>query len=72
MAFFALQEWLPGFAADMKPYDPRGLAIIALVHAGPVEFIYYWFHRALHQSPTLSQYHALHHASIVTEAVTSE
>nr|XP_019067284.1 protein CER1-like 2 [Solanum lycopersicum] len=25
-----------------------GVILVALLHAGPVEFIYYWFHRALH------------------------
>lgn len=72
MALFALQEWLPSFASHMKTYDGTGLAIMALVHLGPTEFLYYWLHRGVHQSPMLSQYHALHHASIVTEPITGE
>jgi len=43
---------LPAWRAD-------GAAAMALLHAGPVEFLYYWFHRALH-----------HHSSIVTEPIT--
>ncbi|KAL0339158.1 UNVERIFIED_CONTAM: Very-long-chain aldehyde decarbonylase CER1 [Sesamum angustifolium] len=42
-----------------------------LFHAGPVEFIYYWFHRALHHHFLYSRYHSHHHSSIVTEPITS-
>jgi aldehyde decarbonylase len=42
----------------------------ALLHAGPVEFLYYWFHRALHHHFLYSRYHSHHHASIVTEPIT--
>ncbi|CAM0945201.1 unnamed protein product [Alopecurus aequalis] len=48
-----------------------GAVMTALLHAGPVEFLYYWFHRALHHHFLYSRYHSHHHASIVTEPITS-
>ncbi|XP_033146003.1 protein CER1-like 2 isoform X2 [Brassica rapa] len=48
-----------------------GLVLVALLHAGPAEFIYYWFHRALHHHFLYSRYHSHHHSSIVTEPITS-
>ncbi|CAN8316914.1 unnamed protein product [Cochlearia groenlandica] len=48
-----------------------GVVLTGLVHAGPVEFIYYWFHRALHYHFLYSRYHSHHHSSIVTEPITS-
>ncbi|KAJ4832149.1 hypothetical protein Tsubulata_015985 [Turnera subulata] len=42
-----------------------------LIHAGPVEFLYYWLHRALHHRYLYSRYHSHHHSSIVTEPITS-
>ncbi|XP_009614034.2 very-long-chain aldehyde decarbonylase CER1-like [Nicotiana tomentosiformis] len=48
-----------------------GIIIIALLHIGPVEFLYYWLHRALHHHFLYSRYHSHHHSSIVTEPITS-
>ncbi|KAL3651163.1 hypothetical protein CASFOL_007566 [Castilleja foliolosa] len=48
-----------------------GVIITALLHAGPVEYLYYWLHRALHHHYLYSRYHSHHHASIVTEPITS-
>ncbi|KAL1809180.1 hypothetical protein DCAR_0728722 [Daucus carota subsp. sativus] len=48
-----------------------GILITILIHAGPVEFIYYWLHRALHHHYLYSRYHSHHHSSIVTEPITS-
>ncbi|KAJ1399411.1 putative domain Wax2, C-terminal [Sesbania bispinosa] len=42
-----------------------------LLHMGPVEFLYYWLHRALHHHFLYSRYHSHHHSSIVTEPITS-
>lgn len=47
-----------------------GIIIIALLHIGPVEFLYYWLHRALHHHFLYSRYHSHHHSSIVTEPIT--
>lgn len=46
-----------------------GITITLLLHAGPVEFLDYWFHRALHHHFLYSRYHSLHHSSIVTEPI---
>ncbi|KAF3627517.1 Protein ECERIFERUM 1 [Capsicum annuum] len=48
-----------------------GMIITALMHIGPVEFIYYWFHRALHHHFLYSRYHSHHHSSMVTEPITA-
>ncbi|KAH0733722.1 hypothetical protein KY285_009429 [Solanum tuberosum] len=48
-----------------------GLIITALTHIGPVEFIYYWFHRALHHHFLYSRYHSHHHSSIVTQPISA-
>ncbi|XP_022155719.1 protein ECERIFERUM 1-like isoform X2 [Momordica charantia] len=48
-----------------------GVVMTALLHAGPVEFLYYWFHRALHHHFLYSRYHSHHHSSIVTEPISS-
>ncbi|KAJ1694009.1 hypothetical protein LUZ63_010707 [Rhynchospora breviuscula] len=57
-------RYLPWWSTD-------GAIITALLHIGPVEFLYYWFHRALHHHFLYSRYHSHHHASIVTEPITS-
>ncbi|XP_076891069.1 very-long-chain aldehyde decarbonylase CER1-like [Bidens hawaiensis] len=48
-----------------------GIIIIIVLHAGPVEFLYYWLHRALHHHFLYNRYHSHHHSSIVTEPITS-
>ncbi|XP_025887228.1 very-long-chain aldehyde decarbonylase CER1-like isoform X1 [Solanum lycopersicum] len=48
-----------------------GIIITALLHTGPVEFLYYWIHRALHHHFLYSRYHSHHHSSIVTEPHTA-
>uniref|UniRef100_A0A3Q7EJF1 Fatty acid hydroxylase domain-containing protein n=1 Tax=Solanum lycopersicum TaxID=4081 RepID=A0A3Q7EJF1_SOLLC len=48
-----------------------GIIIIGLLHSGPVEFLYYWLHRALHHHFLYSRYHSHHHSSIATEPITS-
>ncbi|KAM0950466.1 putative fatty acid hydroxylase [Dioscorea sansibarensis] len=58
-------------ATNLPIWRMDGWIIIMLVHAGPVEFLYYWFHRALHHHFLYSRYHSHHHASIVTEPITS-
>ncbi|KAJ3690092.1 hypothetical protein LUZ61_019256 [Rhynchospora tenuis] len=57
-------RYLPWWSTD-------GAIVMALLHIGPVEFLYYWFHRALHHHFLYSRYHSHHHASIVTEPITS-
>ncbi|KAI4353096.1 hypothetical protein L6164_002070 [Bauhinia variegata] len=58
-------------AKNLPLWKTDGAVLIALLHAGPVEFLYYWFHRALHHHFLYSRYHSHHHSSIVTEPITS-
>ncbi|KAE8009183.1 hypothetical protein FH972_005634 [Carpinus fangiana] len=48
-----------------------GVVISSLLHAGPVEFLYYWIHRTLHHHYLYSRYHSHHHSSIVSEPISS-
>ncbi|VAH04166.1 unnamed protein product [Triticum turgidum subsp. durum] len=60
---------LPG-GQNLPLWRTDGAVLLALLHAGPVEFLYYWFHRALHHHFLYTRYHSHHHASIVTEPIT--
>ena len=68
---FYVVNWTAPIAQGLPWWNPRGLVVTALLHLGPVEFLYYWFHRALHHHFLYARYHSHHHASIVTEPVTS-
>ncbi|XP_027113473.1 very-long-chain aldehyde decarbonylase CER1 [Coffea arabica] len=57
--------------ANMPIWRTDGVIITILLHLGPVEFLYYWLHRALHHHFLYSRYHSHHHASVVTEPITS-
>ncbi|KAK1583893.1 hypothetical protein Q3G72_027949 [Acer saccharum] len=46
-----------------------GVVMTIVLHIGPVEFLYYWFHRALHHHYLYSRYHSHHHSSIVTLSI---
>ncbi|TKY68823.1 hypothetical protein E2542_SST05085 [Spatholobus suberectus] len=61
---------LPG-ASRLPLWRTDGVVMTILLHAGPVEFLYYWLHRALHHHFLYSRYHSHHHSSIVTEPITS-
>ncbi|CAI9102121.1 OLC1v1000340C1 [Oldenlandia corymbosa var. corymbosa] len=58
-------------ASRLPWWRTDGVIITALLHAGPVEFLYYWLHRALHHHFLYSRYHSHHHSSIVTEPISS-
>ncbi|XP_055815075.1 very-long-chain aldehyde decarbonylase CER1-like [Solanum dulcamara] len=58
-------------AHHMPMWRTDGVIITALIHIGPVEFLYYWLHRALHHHFLYSRYHSHHHSSIVTEPITA-
>ncbi|KAK4270577.1 hypothetical protein QN277_023597 [Acacia crassicarpa] len=62
---------LPEVASDLPLWRTDGVVLTALLHAGPVEFLYYWFHRALHHHFLYSRYHSHHHSSIVTQPITA-
>ena len=57
-------------AYKLPLWRTNGVVMTILLHAGPVEFLYYWFHRALHHHYLYSRYHSHHHSSIVTEPIT--
>ena len=57
-------------SSNLPFWRTDGVIITALLHAGPVEFLYYWLHRALHHHFLYSRYHSHHHSSIVTEPIT--
>ncbi|KAI8545554.1 hypothetical protein RHMOL_Rhmol07G0048300 [Rhododendron molle] len=61
---------VPG-ASHLPIWRADGVVLTALIHVGPVEFLYYWLHRALHHHYLYSRYHSHHHSSIVTEPITS-
>ncbi|KAL3516754.1 hypothetical protein ACH5RR_023656 [Cinchona calisaya] len=58
-------------ASRLPWWRTDGVVMTALLHIGPVEFLYYWLHRALHHHFLYSRYHSHHHSSIVTEPITS-
>uniref|UniRef100_A0A453CIT0 Uncharacterized protein n=1 Tax=Aegilops tauschii subsp. strangulata TaxID=200361 RepID=A0A453CIT0_AEGTS len=68
--FFYLAYAAVPNVSRMPVWITEGAIITALLHIGPVEFLYYWFHRALHHHFLYSRYHSHHHASIVTEPIT--
>ena len=56
-------------ASEMPFFDWRGYALALAIQVGPVEVIYYWFHRALHTGYLWKSYHSHHHSAFVTEAI---
>ncbi|KAM1157249.1 hypothetical protein ACFX1X_028197 [Malus domestica] len=58
-------------AQNVPLWRTDGVVLTILLHAGPVEYLYYWFHRALHHHYLYSCYHSHHHSSTVTEPITS-
>ncbi|CAI9103412.1 OLC1v1001883C1 [Oldenlandia corymbosa var. corymbosa] len=69
LIFYALSY--TGDTASMPIWRTDSVIITILLHAGPVEFLYYWLHRALHHHFLYTRYHQHHHSSIVTEPITS-
>ncbi|TYI86671.1 hypothetical protein E1A91_D04G081400v1 [Gossypium mustelinum] len=68
--FYLGNIYVPG-GSHLPFWRLDGVIITMLLHAGPVEFLYYWLHRALHHHYLYSRYHSHHHSSIVTEPITS-
>lgn len=62
-------SFCPGFHS-FPAWHPTGLLQMALLHVGPTEFVYYWFHRYLHHHTLYQRYHSHHHASFVAEPIT--
>eukprot|EP01101_Sappina_pedata_P010466 TRINITY_DN65_c0_g1_i1.p1 TRINITY_DN65_c0_g1~~TRINITY_DN65_c0_g1_i1.p1 ORF type:complete len:681 (-),score=284.58 TRINITY_DN65_c0_g1_i1:65-2107(-) len=59
-----------GFFHDLPMYEFYSLPLMLFWHATVVEFVYYWFHRALHWPWLYKNYHQYHHKSINTEPTT--
>ncbi|KAJ4832148.1 hypothetical protein Tsubulata_015984 [Turnera subulata] len=70
LLFYIANRIIPQ-ASGLPLWRTDGMILTLLVHAGPVEFLYYWLHRALHHHYLYSRYHSHHHSSIVTEPITS-
>lgn len=70
LLFYIGYFYIPS-AHNMPMWRADGAVMMALLHMGPVEFLYYWFHKALHHHFLYSRYHSHHHSSIVTEPITS-
>ncbi|KAK6283194.1 hypothetical protein POUND7_017019 [Theobroma cacao] len=68
--FYLANMIMPG-ASHLPLWRSDGFIIVILLHMGPVEFLYYWLHRALHHHFLYSRYHSHHHSSIATEPITS-
>ncbi|KAK8629589.1 hypothetical protein V6N13_078424 [Hibiscus sabdariffa] len=68
--FYLANKYIPG-ASHLPLWRLDGVIMVMLLHAGPVEFLYYWLHRALHHHYLYSRYHSHHHSSIATEPITS-
>ncbi|KAL9262509.1 Very-long-chain aldehyde decarbonylase CER1-like protein [Drosera capensis] len=58
-------------ASDLPWWRLDGGVIIMLTHAGPVEFLYYWIHRAFHHGSLYTTFHAVHHAPAHNEPRTA-
>ncbi|PIN12590.1 hypothetical protein CDL12_14791 [Handroanthus impetiginosus] len=70
LLFYLGQKYIKA-AHHLPWWRTDGVIWTALLHIGPVEFLYYWLHRALHHHFLYSRYHSHHHSSIVTEPITS-
>lgn len=68
---FYIGQWLVPESQKLPIWRTSGVVMTILLHSGPVEFLYYWLHRALHHHFLYSRYHSHHHSSIVTEPITS-
>lgn len=66
LSMTAVHWVLPGFNS-FPAVHWVGLLQLLLLHVGPTEFVYYWFHRALHHHSLYKGYHQHHHSSFVTE-----
>ncbi|XVF00552.1 hypothetical protein REPUB_Repub04eG0010400 [Reevesia pubescens] len=70
LLYYLANMMIPG-ASNLPIWRSDGVIITILLHIGPVEFLYYWLHRALHHHYLYSRYHSHHHSSIATEPITS-
>ncbi|KAI3854766.1 hypothetical protein MKX03_017499 [Papaver bracteatum] len=70
--FYMVHKYVPLPGASYFPvWRTDGIVMTILLHMGPVEFFYYWLHRALHHHFLYLRYHSHHHSSIATEPITA-
>ncbi|KAG5022314.1 hypothetical protein JHK82_018229 [Glycine max] len=67
---YYLSNYIFAGASRIPLWRTDAAVVTILLHMGPVEFLYYWLHRALHHHFLYSRYHSHHHSSIVTEPIT--
>ncbi|KAL8260470.1 hypothetical protein R6Q59_028423 [Mikania micrantha] len=70
LLYYLVNYYFKG-AKHLPMWRLDGIIIITMLHVGPIEFLYYWLHRALHHHFLYKRYHSHHHSSIVTEPITS-
>ncbi|KAK0601436.1 hypothetical protein LWI29_024260, partial [Acer saccharum] len=70
LLFYIISMSMAG-ARGLPFWRTDGVVKTILLHMGPVEFLYYWFHRALHHHYLYSRYHSHHHSSIVTQPISA-
>lgn len=70
LLYYLGNRYIPA-AMNLPFWRADGAILTTLLHVGPVEFIYYWLHRALHHHYLYTRYHSHHHSSIATEPITS-
>ncbi|KAG9440237.1 hypothetical protein H6P81_020402 [Aristolochia fimbriata] len=70
LIYYLINHYVSG-ASHLPMWRTDGMILTILLHMGPVEFLYYWLHRALHHHYLYSRYHSHHHSSMVTEPITS-
>lgn len=59
-------NWIPSLGS-LPIWDFKGVLLLIILHAGPVEFTYYRLHRAFHNGYLYARYHSLHHSSVRLE-----
>jgi len=72
-ALAAVLCYFGGMFHDMPFFENFAMSVLVhfVLHATLVEFIYYWFHRALHLPWLYKNYHQYHHKSINTLPTTA-
>jgi len=69
----ALLCYFGGLFHNLPTFEGFGMSLLVhfVLHATVVEFVYYWFHRALHFPWLYKNYHQYHHKSINTLPTTA-
>lgn len=60
------------FLQNLPSWNINGLFVALMLHVGISEPLYYWVHRKLHGDYLFTNYHSLHHSSLVPQPLTGE